>query len=217
MDVQAPVGDSGSPLGGGGDGESGGNQQNGGDGGGGGGGGDMNPGEPQSPQERKSTRPRVRGELGWRERAEEAERRLDAIESELESARSSLASAEGALEASERARAIDAALVASDAIDLDTARLLVEREMRTSESADAEAAVRAVREAKPFLFGDADDEGEPSETPDGFGMHGMSATGSAASGGPGAGRPLAAMADEARSTGDRRLLLRYLRARRVAP
>jgi len=204
MDMQSPTGEGGLPLGGGEDG----GQPNGSDGGG----GDVQPEGPQEHGGSARGRPRVRGELGWRERAEDAERRVEELESELSTARASLATAEGALEASERARAIDAALVASDAIDLDTARLLVEREMRTGDAADAESAVAAVRKAKPFLFGAGEAaHGAPEEA------FALSATGSASASGSAVGRPLAAMADEARSTGDRRLLLRYLRARRSAP
>ncbi len=119
--------------------------------------------------------------------------------SELES---QLAQANSRLEAQEAAQRVEAALVRSGAIDLETALLLVEREMADSPDLGVEAAVASVRQRKPFLFGAV-----ASSAAVGSGQ-------SLAGGGVSADERLAGLADAALQSGDRGDVLRYLRARR---
>ncbi|MEL7472770.1 MAG: hypothetical protein AAGK04_05570 [Planctomycetota bacterium] len=171
-------------------------------------------GEPASPSG-SDDGPRVAGDLEWRRRARDAEDRLTRLEEELREAKSSLEMAREELESSERRRSIDSALIEADVIDLETARLLVERAIDASSMAggsngegamaDVPGTVRRVRHEKPFLF-----HGH-------VGMRGggLAGFGGAASLEPsGDGDGLMALATQARATGDRQLLLRYLRARR---
>lgn len=147
------------------------------------------------------------GAQGWRLRAKEAEARLRELEEELAAARSALDGAREALASMELRHAIDTALASSGAVDLETARLLVERAMASDESGRATVAslVDSLRRDKPFLFRRWASEGEgpalgasaPMEAPTAPGRGAMS------------------LATEARQTGDRGALLRYLRARRA--
>jgi hypothetical protein len=110
-----------------------------------------------------------------------------------------LATAREALDASERRRAIDLALVEADAVDLETARLLTEMAVAQMDEKDVALAVGDLRRRKPFLF---------RERPSLSLGAAMGAAGEPAS-------PADTARDEARS-GDRRALLKYLRARRTA-
>ncbi|HZW11326.1 MAG TPA: hypothetical protein VFF69_15590 [Phycisphaerales bacterium] len=102
------------------------------------------------------------------------------------------------LERSERDRAIDRELLACGVIDLESARAVVEE--RLGAGSTIPEAVAWLRERRPMLFA--------SRTPP------LRATTAA----PGADRgaaPLHEVAHAARETGDRRLLLDYLRLRRA--
>ncbi len=106
-------------------------------------------------------------------------------------------------DAVERRHAIDLALIEADAVDLESARLLTEVAVASMSDADAKAAVADLKKRKPFLF--------RSRTP--------SPTSSAASMSSAPARRADSAADHAASeaaarAGDRRALLRYLRARR---
>lgn len=128
---------------------------------------------------------------GCEQRARSAEEKLAAIEAELAAARE-------ALDASERRRAIDMALIEADAIDLESTRLLTEMAVSQMSDKDVALAVSDLRRRKPFLFR------ERSAFTLGAAM--------------GAGAEPASPADAARheaKTGDRRALLKYLRARRA--
>lgn len=100
------------------------------------------------------------------------------------------------LERSERDRAIDRELLAAGVVDLDAARALVEE--RTGEGATIVEAVARLRERRPLLFAR---RSRP-----------VRATAAPAADAPGA--PLDELASAARQSGDRRLLLDYLRLRR---
>jgi hypothetical protein len=102
------------------------------------------------------------------------------------------------LEQSERDRAIDRELLARGVIDLDSARTLVEERLATGETT-AEAVAR-LRERRPALF-----TTRPRTL--------RATTPAASAGAPDAS--LSEVAHAARESGDRRLLLDYLRLRRT--
>jgi len=122
-----------------------------------------------------------------RERLAETERRLGA--------------SQALMAALERRRALDAALLGAGAIDIESARLLAEAAMPQGEEADIGEVVDALRARKPHLFASV--------------RVGRAApVSSVMAGEVGAGDALAEAAKEARVSGDRRALLKYLRARR---
>ncbi len=93
----------------------------------------------------------------------------------------------------DRRRRIERELAQADAIDIETAAIMVEAELGAG--TDPKAAVVAVKKRKPFLF-----RSVPRPTT-------MSARVSAAS-------PVDAAAAQARASGDRGSLMQYLRAKR---
>lgn len=117
--------------------------------------------------------------------------RLAAAESAADELRAALADAE-------RARRVDRELLIAGVVDLEGARAQVEARLTTGESVPE--AVRRVRERSPLLFAGRGRGPNPAALP--------------ASDTP--GEPLAEAAAEAMHTGDRRVLLRYLRLRRTA-
>lgn len=125
--------------------------------------------------------------------------RLADLERQLAERTAELAQAREALDAAERRRTIAEHLAQSDAIDLEAAALLTELAVASMPEPDVAAAVADLRRRKPFLF----------RTP---------ARSTAMSPEPRATAPdpLADAADAARTTGDRRALLDYLRLRRRA-
>ena len=157
-----------------------------------------------SPPPADSQRPRAIGELEWKDRAVEAERELADAQQELKAALEELQTLRDAVAGLEMSREIDQQLVRARAIDLETARLLVQREMERMESPDIARAVGELRRSKPFLFGQ------------GSGSAFIGALGSGASAGVSASalNQIDEAAEEARRSGDRRALLRYLRMRR---
>lgn len=137
--------------------------------------------------------------IRYRRRAQQAEQRLGDLERELGELRSAYAASQETITALERRERIDALLTESGTIDLEAARLLTEVAVAGMEEPDVSAAVADLRRHKPYLF----DRGgvglpsamgprEPEHAPD----------------------PAADAADQARTSGDRRDLLRYLRMRR---
>lgn len=129
---------------------------------------------------------------GCRERAKTAEDKVALLESQLATARE-------ALDAAERRHAIDMALVDADAIDLESARLLTEMAVAQMDEKDVALAVSDLRRRKPFLFRERS----------------QMTLGAAMGAAVGPASPADAARDEAKS-GDRRALLKYLRARRSA-
>lgn len=139
-----------------------------------------------------------------RQRSLELQSRLraEALVRELAQTENALSEAREALDQAERRHQIDLLLIESEAIDMESARLLTELYANQSEGSDIASAIEKLKQSKPFLF-------RPSLSPRGVPGPAMSAA-SAASGGP-----LADAAEEAARTGDRSALLRYLRARRT--
>lgn len=142
--------------------------------------------------------PRQTGELDWRARALKAEARVQELERLAAELARKLEAAEAQAAARERARQVERALADTGAIDMETATLLVERDLGSAPSPDIAGAVAELRRRKPYLFG-------------------AGPRASAMSGEAGVPVPdsLAAAADEARATGDRSALLRYLRMKRA--
>lgn len=133
----------------------------------------------------------------WRERAEAAESqaaelgdRLGAVEAAAEDLRRMVSE-------SERARQIDRELLIAGVVDLDGARSVVEAQMGGGST--VHEAVARLRERRPQLFAPR--------------VRGLRATALPA-GAPGVADSAGRLAEAARETGDRRLLLRYLRTRR---
>jgi hypothetical protein len=140
-------------------------------------------------------------EVIWKARAEEAEEKVAQLEARVGELESALASANESVSAVERRGQIDLELVAAKAIDLETARLLTEATIAEMDSPDVAVAVRELCVRKPFLFACK----KPS-------MHqGVSMGPAMVRGGD---DELEMMASNARSSGDRSELLRYLRVRR---
>ncbi len=126
------------------------------------------------------------------------ERLLDAKVCELEEA---LSASQTAITKAEQAREIDVALLRAGVVDLETARLVIEQELRSSAEGGIGQAIERVRERKRFLF-------MPAAT-------GLSSVATAMS--P-ALRPsdstLVEAAKRASQAGDRGSLLDYLRLKR---
>lgn len=132
----------------------------------------------------------------WRERASRAEKRSAALEAQIKEFEESLASVRAQLQDEQRARAIDAELHKADPIDADTVRMLIEVSMPDKQNADVAKVVGDLKKRKPFLFRES-----PRRSPYGaFPERDADES--------------RALAEEARLTGDRNALLRYLRARR---
>ncbi|MEL6499239.1 MAG: hypothetical protein AAGJ54_02525 [Planctomycetota bacterium] len=121
----------------------------------------------------------------------------EALAIENEALRDRVSELEAALAAVERRFELERALTDAGVIDLETALAVSESRL---ESGDEPASlVSELVSAKPFLFRVA----RPS-------VRGSASGGAAAA----AGSSLSGLADEARKTGDRRALTRYLRKRR---
>lgn len=155
-----------------------------------------------SPPPADNQRPRAIGELECKDRAVEAERELADAQQELKAAIEELQALRDAVAGLEMSREIDQQLVRARAIDLETARLLVQRELERMESPDIARAVGELRRSKPFLFGQ------------GSGFIGALGSGASAGVSASALNQIDEAAEEARRSGDRRALLRYLRMRR---
>ena len=140
-------------------------------------------------------------EVIWKAKAEEAQEKVAQLEARVGVLEGELAAANESVSAVERRGQIDLELVAAKAIDLETARLLTEATIAEMDSPDVAVAVRELCDRKPFLFACK----KPSA------HQGVSM-------GPASVRreddELETMASNARSSGDRSELLRYLRVRR---
>lgn len=192
--VMAKDGDTGGAMGGG-PGEGGGGKPGGGDG----------PGEPVvSPAKRAVCEDEL-----WQERAQAAEARAMEFEERASMLEAELAAAveeaSAALELAgveHRRGEIERRLRDAGVVDAPTAMLLIDIENAGEDSPDADAAVRALHESKPYLFRRSGGErARPSAM--------------SASAGGRAGVDLGSLAEEARESGDRTALLRYLRGRRA--
>lgn len=140
-------------------------------------------------------------EVIWKAKAEEAEEKVAQLEARVGELEGELASVNESVRFVERRGEIDRELTAAKTIDLETARLLTEATIGEMDSPDVAIAVRELCDRKPFLF-----VGRKC-----MGHQGVSM-------GPAAVRnsddELESMASNARSSGDRSELLRYLRVRR---
>ncbi|GAB4384306.1 MAG: hypothetical protein Kow0022_06460 [Phycisphaerales bacterium] len=141
----------------------------------------------------------VSEELVWKARAIRAETRVSELEQRIAEIESQLEQLRAANARAERERELEVELGMAEAIDIETARLLAEHLMAADESMSIADAVAHLRQTKPFLF-----RTSPRRTV----MSGQVT--------PSGRDVLEDLADEARSSGDRTALLRYLRARRGA-
>ncbi|MBX3379611.1 MAG: hypothetical protein KF805_05925 [Phycisphaeraceae bacterium] len=156
-----------------------------------------------------TTRPPASEETDWRARALEAESKLAALEAESQSLRTQLDQTHAALAQEKQSREIDRALASAGAIDPEVASLLLASMLATQTGdpttpPDITALVQTMRAQKPFLFESAL---PPRPIP--------SAMSPAITTTP--TDSLHDLAVQARTTGDRRALLAYLRARRAMP
>lgn len=119
----------------------------------------------------------------------------------LKQAEADLAEARAELAATARRAAIDAALAAERPVDIETARTMVESVIAEQDVEDVAGAVAALRERKPFLFAAAESVGIRSSAMAAEPVREI-------------GADLDEIAEQARASGDRRELLRYLRTRR---
>lgn len=146
---------------------------------------------------------RPSAEYEWKRRAELAEARVEELEEQIGVLEAQAAELEAALATSDQRRQIDRYLTEAEAIDIETAALLTEVAVAGMDEPDVARAISELRDRKPFLFGRRG----------GRIGSGMSAFGSV-------GDPvvdeLDRAATEARESGDKRTLLRYLRIRRGA-
>jgi hypothetical protein len=126
----------------------------------------------------------------WQQRATEAEHKLTTLSDTLKQTQEALVT-------TQRKHQIDMELVHADAVDLEAARLLTESALAHGETQDVPTIVADLKQRKPFLF--------RAKRPPASSM--------SASGKP-TPPTLDEVADHARTTGDRRSLLRYLRAKR---
>lgn len=157
------------------------------------------PAEPTAPR-----RVPVSESIRYRRRAQAAEQQLEQTKLQLDESQQQLHETQQQLQQVERRQKIDQLLMESDAVDLETARLLTEMAVQQMDEADVELAVQDLRRRKPYLFR------RSRSTPIGNGSS-M------------APRPklrvrpdLEDAAGAAVMTGNRRDLLRYLRLRRSA-
>lgn len=126
----------------------------------------------------------------WRHRALSAESRLEQAEEALGEARR-------AVDAAEQRREAERLLLEHGALDLETALMLTEAAIAQMDEPDVAGAVEELKRRKTFLFSSISrasamsGHAEPIED------------------------PLADAAEQARTSGDRRVLLRYLRLKRT--
>lgn len=151
----------------------------------------QNPQQPDQQQSEQQAVPQTGPAPGGLEEGPEARGRVAELEAALGQARE-------ALDHAERRHAIDLELIRAGVVDMDVARLMTELAVAGMGKADVAHAVSDLRRRKPFLFRRATSPGV------------MAPLAEAGSG----EREL--LAREAEETGDRRTLLRYLRARRAS-
>ncbi len=142
-------------------------------------------------------RPALNEAQRWQALLEEAESEIADLEARVAELEAALADARSSAGRAARERTLEQELARAGAIDTETAALLLAPAMADQPEADINALVRDLRERKPFLFA------APRTQP-------------GASMGPAVpADELGELASDARHTGDRAALLRYLRRRRV--
>lgn len=162
-------------------------------------------GTPPDP-EATTTRPPVTEEIDWRARALNAEAKLVQSESALNDAHNKLSQIESDLAREKQARLIDRSLAGAGVIDTEVASLMLDSMLASRPDAGTNIGplIDELRAKKPFLFESA--------------LPMRSAPAASAMSPAIATTPsdtLSDLANEARATGDRRSLIRYLRARRA--
>jgi len=140
----------------------------------------------------------VNEELVWRARAVRAETQLSELEERLSELEAELEKSRTESSRVDRRRTLELELAMADAQDVETAAIVAERMLADMPEPDIKAVVADLRATRPFLF---------RTRPAASAMSGRVV-------GAGIGTQLDELADEARETGDRGALLRYLRARR---
>ncbi len=143
--------------------------------------------------------PLLSEELDWRARALKAEEEVAQLQSELAQIKDTLAQARERLDTTQQQSLVQRELTAAGALDLESTTLLINRALESMPTPDVLAAVADLKQRKPMLFKQSPPPGPRI---------------SAMSGAVDAPDPLGALASQARDSGDRRLLMRYLRARR---
>jgi len=138
--------------------------------------------------------------IRYRKRAQQAEQQLESMRAELAALREQYGESQETVTALERRAKIDALLSEADSIDFGAARLLTEAAVSEMDEPDVALAVEDLRRHKPYLFrnDDAVAVSLAAHLPD-----------------DGQGDQQQA-AQDARASGDRRDLLRYLRLRRTS-
>lgn len=139
--------------------------------------------------------PEVSEELVWKNRALDAEREVEELRMRLSETESQLEQARGALEMARREHELEVQLHRAGVVDAETARALIGPRVEAGEG--VASVVAELRRTKPFLFGE------------GYGARGS--IGGVSGGGI---DPAEMAAEQARQSGDRRALLKYLRLRR---
>ncbi|MEM7755179.1 MAG: hypothetical protein AAF297_06045 [Planctomycetota bacterium] len=131
-----------------------------------------------------------------------------ALQQRIAELEADLAKAEARLSAQSERITLERELTAAGVVDLETGVALAERLLEMGDEDDPARAVARLRARKPFLFPDG---GTVHEGPGAKASRASAMSGDVRGGGLGA---IDEMASSARATGDRRELLRYLRARR---
>ncbi|XAL97942.1 hypothetical protein OT109_10055 [Phycisphaeraceae bacterium D3-23] len=137
--------------------------------------------------------------IRYRRRAQQAEQRLADLEREVGELRSAYDASQETITALERRERIDALLNEAHTVDLEAARLLTEVAVAGMDEPDVASAVTDLRRHKPYLF-----ESGGVGLPSAMGPRDPDQDND----------PVVEAASQARVTGDRRDLLRYLRLRR---
>lgn len=137
----------------------------------------------------------------YRKRAQAAEQTAAELQQELDATSSRVRELEETITALERRSRIDELLLDSDAMDLESARLLTEMAVAEMEQPDVDAAVAELKRRKPYLFRTGARNGASALAP----KHEERAT---------AHSEAASAAEAATASGSRTDLLRYLRLRR---
>lgn len=144
----------------------------------------------------------------WQSRAAQAEEQLRDVSDKLAAAESELAKARATAEHADLRRRIERTLADAGALDVDVACVLVEASLAggNGQKPTVQAAVQELKRNKAFLFAGRNGNGSAGAGSGGAVMSGAVRTDRHAS--------LNELAENARGSGDRGSLLRYLRAKR---
>ncbi len=180
-----------------------------GEGAGVGGGGSGGGGAAEQATTAPPSRGRVQAALSASERAEEAETLIKTLNAKIVSLEENLATAQAAFGQLEMRHRLERELEAAGAVDLETAVLLAELSLSSTDAATPDSAVTELRASKPFLFKHAGHGSATSPWPSPGAISAAMAAHATTN-----NDALASAAEEAAATGDRGALLRYLQLRR---